>query len=81
MNMSPSATHTAERPSACVLCSHNCGLRLQVENNRIVGVRPDESNPISRGYICNKGYTIAHYVEHAQRVREPLRRTPNGTLS
>ncbi len=70
----------ADQATACVLCSHNCGLRVDVENGRIAAVRPDESNPITRGYSCNKGYSIAQYVEHEQRVTHPLRRRPDGTF-
>jgi anaerobic selenocysteine-containing dehydrogenase len=31
--------------SSCCLCYSNCGLELLVEDNRIVKVRPDKSNP------------------------------------
>ena len=66
-------------PTVCVLCSHNCGLRVDVEDGRIVAVRGDETNPITKGYVCNKAFGIAHYVEHGDRVRHPLRRAPDGT--
>jgi anaerobic selenocysteine-containing dehydrogenase len=67
-------------PTVCVLCSHNCGLRVDVEDDRIVEVRADESNPVSRGYSCNKAYAIPKYVDHAQRVEHPLKRRPDGTF-
>ena len=67
-------------PTVCVLCSHNCGLRVDVEDGRIVAVRGDETNPITKGYVCNKAFGIAHYVEHGDRVRHPLRRRPDGTF-
>jgi len=38
-------------PTACVLCSHNCGLRVDVLGHHIVNVRPDHDNPATRGYI------------------------------
>ena len=74
-------THSSSRrglSTACVLCSHNCGLRVDVLGHHIVNVRPDHDNPATRGYICNKGYSIDKYVNHEQRVRYPLRRTPSG---
>src|SRR5207249_11082871 len=67
-------------PTVCVLCSHNCGLRVDVKDGHIVAVRGDETNPITRGYVCNKAFGIAHYVEHGDRVRHPLRRRPDGTF-
>jgi anaerobic selenocysteine-containing dehydrogenase len=66
--------------TVCCLCSHNCGLRVDVRAGRIAEVRPDESNPITRGYVCNKAFEIGHYVEHAQRVLHPLRRRPDGSF-
>ncbi len=67
-------------PTVCVLCSHNCGLRVDVQDGRIVAVRGDETNPITKGYVCNKAFGIGHYVEHGDRVRHPLRRQPDGTF-
>src|SRR6185436_11854976 len=67
-------------PTVCVLCSHNCGLRVDVVDGRIVEVRADETNPITKGYICNKAFEIDHYVEHGDRVRHPMRRRPDGTF-
>src|SRR5439155_470423 len=34
----------------------------------------------TKGYVCNKAFGIAHYVEHGDRVRHPLRRRPDGTF-
>ncbi len=67
-------------PTICVLCSHNCGVRVDVADGRIVAVRADETNPITSGYICNKAVSIPSYVEHAQRVTHPLRRRPDGSF-
>lgn len=67
-------------PTVCVLCSHNCGLRVDVADGRIVAVRGDESNPISKGYVCNKAFAIGHYVEHGDRLRHPMKRQPDGTF-
>lgn len=67
-------------PTACALCSHNCGLRVDVRDNRIVDVRGDETHPSSKGYTCNKGYAIAGYVNHANRVEHPLKRRADGSF-
>ncbi len=69
-----------DQPTICVLCSHNCGLRVDVKDGRITKVRADEHHPVTHGYICNKGFRIGNYVEHAQRVRHPLRRRPDGSF-
>src|SRR5258706_16215735 len=64
--------------SVCVLCSHNCGIRVDVKDGEIVEIRADESSPITHGYICNKAFGIQHYVRHGQRVEHPLRRRAGG---
>lgn len=76
----PIATRATDRPTVCVLCSQNCSLRVDVEDNAIVAVRADESSPSSHGYVCNKGFTIGTYARHGQRVEYPMRRRPDGTF-
>jgi anaerobic selenocysteine-containing dehydrogenase len=41
--------------TGCILCAQNCGLEVEVENSRIVKVKPDKSNAKSEGYACRKG--------------------------
>jgi anaerobic selenocysteine-containing dehydrogenase len=80
ISSTPIASNARDLPTVCVLCSHNCGLRVDVKEGRISDVRPDEHNPITKGYVCNKGYRIGHYVDHAQRVEHPLRRRGDGSF-
>jgi anaerobic selenocysteine-containing dehydrogenase len=74
----PLPLHASDLPTVCVLCSHNCGLRVDVEDGRIAAVRADDANPITHGYVCNKGFQIAHYAHHDERLTHPLRRKPDG---
>jgi anaerobic selenocysteine-containing dehydrogenase len=62
------------KKTACVLCGNTCGLEVQVENNRIVKVRPDKDNPNSEGYACRKGTSIAFHQHNADRVLYPLKK-------
>jgi anaerobic selenocysteine-containing dehydrogenase len=64
--------------TGCVLCAQNCGLEIDVEGNRITGVRPDRTNPRSEGYACRKGLNVAHHQHHRQRLSYPLKRTGRG---
>lgn len=68
----------AAMSTACVLCSHNCGVVVAVDDGHLSHIAPDHRNPITRGYICNKAYSLDRYVHHAQRVHHPLRRTAAG---
>lgn len=67
-----------DQPTVCVLCSHTCGLRVDVRDGRLAEIRADEGNPISHGYVCNKAFSVQAYVEHGQRLRHPLRRRADG---
>ena len=60
--------------TGCVLCAQNCGIEVQVENNRMIKVRPDKSNPRSRGYVCRKGLNVIYHQYPADRLTEPLKR-------
>ncbi len=64
--------------TGCVLCAQNCGLAIEVANNRIVKVKPDKSNPRSEGYICRKGVNIAYHQHNADRLKYPLKRVGDG---
>ncbi|MDD5415047.1 MAG: molybdopterin-dependent oxidoreductase, partial [Smithellaceae bacterium] len=60
--------------TGCVLCAQNCGLEIEVENNRIVKVRGDKTNAKSEGYICRKGLNIAYHQHNADRLKYPLKK-------
>ena len=40
--------------TACILCSRNCGLTVEIDNGKFVKIKGDEAHPISKGYICQK---------------------------
>jgi anaerobic selenocysteine-containing dehydrogenase len=64
--------------TSCVLCAQNCGLEALIEENRIVKVRPDKSNPRSEGYVCRKGLNVISHQHHTERLTHPLKRTDKG---
>ncbi|EPX55593.1 Formate dehydrogenase-O, major subunit [Cystobacter fuscus DSM 2262] len=66
--------------TACILCSRNCGLRVEVEGSRFTSIRGDEAHPVSKGYLCQKAARLQHYQENADRLEHPLRREPDGSF-
>jgi anaerobic selenocysteine-containing dehydrogenase len=62
----------------CTLCEAGCGLRFEVEDNRIRSVRADPDDVLSRGYVCPKGIAIAEVQDDPDRLKTPVRRTPSG---
>lgn len=67
--MSPekSATRTTAL-SACPYCGVGCGTVIQVENGKIVSMRPDKKHPTNMGLQCIKGLTAAEpiYVDRME---------------
>jgi len=58
----------------CNLCEACCGLVIDVEDNRVVRVRADDEDPISRGHICPKAIGLREVQEDPDRLRRPVRR-------
>ena len=71
-------SHTVFR--TCTLCEAMCGLAFEVEENRILAVRPDDADVFSHGYICPKGVAIASIHDDPDRLRRPMRRTASGSF-
>jgi anaerobic selenocysteine-containing dehydrogenase len=64
-------THT----SICRFCHAYCGIRVDVDDGRVVAVHGDPDHPISRGFTCEKGRALPAQHNHPDRVRAALRRT------
>lgn len=64
----------------CTLCEATCGISVTVSSRGVIeSIRGDESDPFSRGYICPKAYGLKGLQEDPDRVRRPLRKSPQGT--
>lgn len=68
------------QPTACILCSRNCGLEVEVREREIVKIRGDKAHPISEGYLCQKPQQLNYYQNHADRLTSPLRRRADGNF-
>jgi len=55
-------------------CEPQCGLEIDVENGKLIEVRPDKSHPISKGYICIKGKAVPEYQNDPERLLHPIKR-------
>ncbi len=63
------------RYGACNLCEAICGLRFTVADGKVVDVRGDEHDPLSRGHICPKALALVDVHADPDRLRRPIRRT------
>lgn len=78
--MSNSAASCDWHRSACILCSVNCGIEIQIQDGRFVCVRGDARHPMSEGYTCQKAMRLDYYQNNPNRLTHPLRRKPDGTF-
>jgi len=62
----------------CTLCEACCGLSFEVEDNRVVAVRPDPDDVLSRGHVCPKGVAMSAVHHDPDRLRTPVRRDDAG---
>ncbi len=68
----------SSKKTACILCSRNCGLDVEIENGKFVKIKGDENHPISKGYICQKAARLDYYQNHDDRLRYPLKKQTDG---
>jgi len=62
----------------CNLCEAMCGLEIQLENDQITSIAGDKNDPFSRGHICPKAVALKDIYEDPNRLRTPVKRTPQG---
>ena len=68
--------------TACILCSLNCGVQVQLseDGKHIARTKGDEDHPGSHGYLCNKASRLDYYQHQADRLTSPLRRRADGSF-
>lgn len=66
------------KQTACILCSINCGLEVQLDGRRLARIRGDKAHPASQGYTCEKPTRLDHYQNGRHRLTSPLRRRADG---
>ena len=74
-------SHTQIHKTACILCSINCGIDIEVDHDKkeFVKITGDKDHPTSQGYICQKA-TRLNYYQNQERLTSPLRKKADGTF-
>ena len=67
-----------EKVTFCRICEPLCGMVATVEDGKLVKLRPDADNPLSKGYACPKGIAMAEVQNDPDRVTHPLKRNAAG---
>ena len=51
-----------------------CGMTVEVEENKLLSIKGDRHNPDSRGFLCMRGRATEEIFENPKRLTHPLRR-------
>ncbi len=62
----------------CNLCEAMCGIAVDIEDGEVQSIRGDDQDPFSRGHICPKATALKDLQQDPDRLRQPVRRTPEG---
>ena len=68
------------KKSFCRFCHAFCAIEVDVEDNKVIEVRGDTSDPIYGGYTCIKGRHLPDQHNHEDRLRTSLKRMPDGSF-
>ena len=66
-----SGSSMAETRSTCCYCGVGCGLLIEHQHGRIVGVRGDPQHPANFGRLCSKGSTLHLTATRTGRATHP----------
>ena len=69
---------TQAQHRTCPICEAMCGIVVEHRDGRVVSIKPDREDVLSRGHICPKAVALKDIHEDPDRLRRPLRRTPSG---
>jgi anaerobic selenocysteine-containing dehydrogenase len=62
---------------SCNLCEAMCGIVVEHEGHRVVSIKGDPDDPLSRGYICPKATALEDLYTDPDRLKKPLRKRGN----
>ena len=60
--------------TSCRACIANCGVIATVSNGRVIKLKGDPIDPMSKGRICPKGISGVQALYHPNRNKYPMKR-------
>lgn len=69
------------KKTVCNFCNCNCGIEVIVENNKILKVKGDKENRVTKGFTCIKGQALPEIINAEDRIRTPLLKDKNGRFN
>lgn len=67
--------------TTCGYCGCGCGIYLNVEDGEVIGVTPVNHHTVSEGKLCVKGWNGHGFVNHPDRLKQPMIRHQNGSFT
>lgn len=61
--------------STCCYCGVGCGVLIETDGQKIIGIQGDPQHPANFGRLCTKGMTLPLTASHEGRLTQPLLRT------
>ncbi len=55
-------------------CHGGCGLKLHIQNEKLIKVEGDEEHPFMQGRLCPRALALTQYAYHPNRLTHPLKR-------
>jgi len=69
-----------EQRTWCRICPAQCGVIVTVSDGQPVKVVGDRDDPLSRGYVCQKGRRMVGLANDPRRLDQPMMRDDDGRL-
>ncbi len=63
---------------ACNVCEATCGLEIKYQDNKILSIKGDKKDPLSKGHICPKGVALQDIYYDPDRLKQPVKKTQDG---
>lgn len=57
--------------TTCRICESRCGVLVETDGDRVLGIKADGEHPISRGHACGKGLHFGAVHHSEDRLRSP----------
>lgn len=66
--------------TTCGYCGCGCNFFVNVRGDEVIGVNPKADHPVSQGKLCVKGWSGYSFVNHPDRLKQPLIRREDGSF-
>lgn len=63
---------------ACNVCEATCGLEIKYQGTKILSIKGDKKDPLSKGHICPKGVALQDVYYDKDRLKHPVKKTVTG---